>query len=135
MATVIVPAVTVVIAWFGLRWYGQSWDRGLDLAGLLGLTVIAASQLASSLGCGVCLGPIMFGCTFACTAVSVIGGILIGRRASRERHPVRVATGALALLTVAGLLACGTTGVIGGLGGAIVGVASALPAGLFARRC
>lgn len=138
-ARVMIPTAAIVVVWFGLRWRGRGWDRGLGVAGGFGFAIVAVSELARelacSLGCSACLGPVVLGCAVACNAISVVGGIAIALRASRDRDSLRLAVGALAILALAGLLACGTLGVVGGIGGVIGGALTVVATFCVARRC
>lgn len=128
-------ALTLVLA----MWRGGGTARGTRLGLIAGLPALVTPSVVAMLRgehCSACLsharGP--DACFIACLTVSSLAGVAVGALAARDPHPARFVLGGVAAAALTGALACGLTGLGGGLGVAAGLAGSSVPALLVVRR-
>lgn len=114
--------LAATIALFG--WSGGGWGRGARVGLVAGLPSLAAPALVLAFTpghCSRCGDPGAWLCVAACFGTTSYVGILLTRRARRDRARSSFAVAALAVAALTGLLGCGMTG-LGGAVGIALGV-------------
>ena len=139
-AVAVAAAAGLFVLLVAATWRGRAYRRGATAGVLAGLpplvvpaVVIAARGEVHCAGCTPSMGNVL-ACTVLCVATALVCGLAVGLRAARDREPVRFAAAALLVATLVGLLACGATGVGGGLGVIVGFAAGGIPTVALARR-
>ena len=132
-------AASAVVALVAAVWRGGGAARGARLGLVVGLpALVTPSVVAMVRGaqCSACLShtPGLDACFVACLVVSSLAGVAVGALAARDAQPGRFVIGGVAAAALTGALACGLTGLGGGLGVAAGLAGSSVPALLVVRR-
>ncbi len=138
-AATLLVAGALVVALVAAVWRGGGAARGARLGLFVGLpALVTPSVVAMVRGaqCSACLShtPGLDACFVACLVVSSLAGVAVGALAARDAQPGRFVVGGVAAAALTGALACGLTGLGGGLGVAAGLAGSSVPALLVVRR-